>query len=111
MAQINDAYRRCDLTALRALSAELGAAPNDITGSDVGAEIVRTIRRIAQVDRRLAAIEVEIASLRQTELFRLYEQSLRFAERGEDFLKYLEDDIKRRIADLQMMRESPKCQS
>ncbi len=98
MVQINAAYKRGDLARLQALNAELGAAPEAIRGDDLGAEIIRTIRRIAQVDRRLAAIEDEAAQLRTRELFRLYEQTLRFAERGDDFLEYLEDDIKRRIS-------------
>jgi len=56
MAQINGAYERGDLKVLQTMSDELAISPEAVLGDGVGAELIRIIRKIAQIDRRLVAL-------------------------------------------------------
>jgi hypothetical protein len=60
MASFSDAYVRGDETAMRIILAEWDARPEMVEGADVAAELVRVIRQIAQVERRLEAVRVEL---------------------------------------------------
>src|ERR1017187_3987439 len=68
MAEVNRAYADGDEARLRAILDEWETSPDAVTGDGVGAELVRTIRKIHQVQARLAAIEIEIAALNSSEL-------------------------------------------
>jgi hypothetical protein len=63
MAEVNRAYEDGDESRLRAILNEWETGPDAVTGDGVGAELIRTIRKIHQVERRLAAIENEIVRL------------------------------------------------
>jgi hypothetical protein len=71
MALLNLAYERGDQSAIEKLVEEFGQDPEAITGEDIGSRIVKTIRRIAQLRRRLGEVQQETAALQETELFRL----------------------------------------
>jgi hypothetical protein len=100
MAQVNEAYARGDLQALQKLSDELAMAPETMSGDDVGSELVRAIRKIAQTDRRLAAVEEEITSLTESDLYRLLERSESARQQGQDLLEALAVDLKRKITEM-----------
>lgn len=71
MAEVNRAYAEGDEARLRAILSDWDTSPDGVTGDRIGAELVRTLRKIHQVEARLAAIESEIAALNRSDLSRL----------------------------------------
>lgn len=71
MAQVNLAYERGDLKAIEKLIEEYGQDPEAITGEDVASRLVKSIRRIAQLRRRMGELQQQIEAMRQTEIFQL----------------------------------------
>lgn len=71
MAEINRAYEEGDEERLLKILEEWESSPDSVKGEGAGAELVRVIRKIAQVKRRLSEIEKEIGKLKQTELYQL----------------------------------------
>jgi len=68
---VNVAYERGDLKAIEKLMLEFGHDPEAVEGEDVGSRIVKTIRRIAQLRRRMGEIQQELEAQRQTEIYQL----------------------------------------
>ena len=84
MAQVNLAYERGDLATIEKLIKEYGEDPEAIVGEDVASRIVKTIRRIAQLRRRLDELQLAIEAQRATEIFQL-KQTIEDAEaKGKD---------------------------
>jgi hypothetical protein len=69
MARVNKAYKESDEEALRDILNQWESNPESVKGEGVGAELVRTVRKIAQAERRLATLESEIRALEKSELF------------------------------------------
>jgi len=101
MAQINLAYKRGDLAAIEKLIKEYGEDPEAIVGEDVASRIVKTIRRIAQLRRRIDEVKQELEALKKTDIYRL-KQTIeeQEANRG-DPLGDLARDLKRQIVEKQ----------
>lgn len=53
------------------LLADFGADPEAVTGSDVGTQMIKAIRRIAQLRRRAVEIATELATVQSGELVEL----------------------------------------
>ena len=53
MAEVNAAYARGDEEAIRAILRDWHASPENVQGDGPGAELIRIIRTIAQVEKRL----------------------------------------------------------
>lgn len=70
-----------------------------IRGDDVGAELVRTLRKIHQAERRLTQIAADLAELKQSELFRLRAEVTTAEATGQDLLADWAAQLKRDIAD------------
>ncbi len=71
MAALNLAYEKGDLREMERLVVEFGHDPEAIVGEDVASRIVKTIRRIAQLRRRLVELEWELAVYQKSEAFQL----------------------------------------
>ena len=71
MAQVNLAYERGDQKAIEKLVSEYGQDPEAITGGDVASRIVKSIRRIAQLRRRMGEVQQQIDAMQQAEIFHL----------------------------------------
>lgn len=71
MAQVNLAYERGDQQAIEKLIKEYGQDPEAITGGDVASRIVKSIRRIAQLRRRMKEVEQGMDAMQQTEIYEL----------------------------------------
>ncbi len=97
MKKINDAYARQDLAALQAIDEEAAVDPNAIKGEDVGAQLVRMIRKISRVRRRLQQIEKELAALKESSLYVLRDSVESAAEEGRDLLDELAENLEARI--------------
>jgi hypothetical protein len=110
MAAANEAYQQGDVARLKAIIEEWRSSPEAIIGEDTGAELIRTIRKIAQIEVRLAAIRAEVATLCQSEVFKLREKVLESRAVGRDLLEVIADEVdvqiraaKKRLSELAMM--------
>src|SRR5262249_4354554 len=86
MAEANRAYENGDEARLPAILDEWETSPDAITGDSVGAELVRTIRKIHQVQARLARLQIDIAALTRSELAVLKVRADSERTRGSDLL-------------------------
>jgi hypothetical protein len=93
MADLNDAYARGDEDGIRAILRDWHASPESVQGDSPGAELVRVIRKIAQVEKRLQAIAAELDWLREGELFKLKRQVEEAHANGLDLLKDLGEQL------------------
>jgi hypothetical protein len=98
MAEVNEAYARGDEARIRAILREWHASPESVQGDGPGAELVRVIRTIAQVEKRLKAIASELDQLRRGELFKLKQAVEEARASGRDLLKDLAEQLDGEIA-------------
>jgi hypothetical protein len=99
MALVNLAYERGDREAIEKLIVEFGQDPVAIVGEDVGSRIVKTIRRIAQLRRRLGEVQREIEAHKKTEIFKLRETIEKAEAIGEDPLGDLVQKLIKEISE------------
>ena len=98
MVQINLAYKRGDLNAIERIIKEYGEDPEAIVGEDVASRIVRTIRRIAQLRRRIEEVAQELEALKKEDIY-LLKQTIEEQEvNGGDPLGNLARDLKAQIS-------------
>ncbi len=71
MAKINVAYQNNDLAALQRLLEEAGHLPDEIKGENVAAKLIRAIRRIAQINKRMVALDAEISGIKSSDIYTL----------------------------------------
>lgn len=105
MADVNRAYADGDEARLRSLLNEWETSPDVVTGDGVGAELVRTIRKIHQVQTRLARLESEIAALIGSELAVLKARAESERMNGRDVLTQMAAQLSERIAQLRRQRD------
>jgi hypothetical protein len=86
MADLNDAYSRGDEEAIRSILRDWHLSPEEVQGDGPGAELVRVIRKIAQVQKRLRIIATEMERLQENDLFRLKRQVEEASVDGRDLL-------------------------
>lgn len=105
MAEVNRAYADSDEARLRAILNEWEVSPDAVPGVGIGAELVRTIRKIHQVEGRLARIEAEIASLTGSELAALKARVESERKNGRDVLAQMAEQLSERIVQLRRQRD------
>jgi hypothetical protein len=98
MAEINEAYARGDEEKIRAILRNWQASPENVQGDGPGAELVRVIRKIAQVEKRLKTIAAEMDQHCQGELFKLKQSVEEAQANGRDLLKDLGEQLDGQIA-------------
>ena len=108
MAEVNRAYADGDEARLRAILDEWETSPDAVTGDGVGAELIRTLRKIHQVQARLAAIEVEIAALSESELAVLKARADTEQLKGLDVLAQMAAQLDEQILHLRRKRDGLK---
>jgi hypothetical protein len=86
MADANRAYAEGNEDELRKILDDWQSSPESVDGEGTAAELVRTIRKIHQVEQRLANISTEIQRLTSSELYDLKRQVEGAHERGRDLL-------------------------
>ncbi len=99
MAEANRAYEAGDEARLQAILREWESSAESIKGEGIGAELVRVIRKIAQVKERLRAIDSEIEALKNSDLYRLREKVEKAAQEGRDLLADMATRLDVEIAD------------
>lgn len=96
-AEANAAYERGDAEALKRILAEYEASPESVQGAGVGADLVRIIRQIKQVEERLAQIELEIIQLIDSDIAKLKAKAEKAEAEGRDLLNEMATDVKGRV--------------
>lgn len=100
MAQVNVAYENGDQDAIEKLVKDFGQDPEAIVGEDVGSRIVKSIRRIAQLRRRLGEVQLQMDEMQQTEIF-LLKQTIEESEAiGGDPLGDLAKQLRQELSEL-----------
>src|SRR3990172_5564597 len=99
MADANRAYEEGDEERLQAILREWESSPESVKGEGPGAELVRVIRKIAQVEERLPTIEIEIAQLKESDLYKLKIKAEEAEKERRDLLSEMAGQIDKQIAD------------
>jgi archaellum component FlaC len=97
MAKINSAFELGDEDRIRRVLDEWRSSPDQVEGDDTAAQLVRTIREIAQVRKRLQSIQAEVEQLTESELHRLKTQVEEATKRGRDLLAEMATQLDTKI--------------
>ena len=93
MAAASEAYARGDEAALRRILDGEAARPETVVGDDIGARLVRVLRKIAQVRARLTELIELQAALEDDPMWTLFEAVRAATSTGEDPLGDTEADL------------------
>ena len=110
MAQANQAYRQGDDSGLRRILEDWHSAPEAIRGAGVGADLVRVIRRMAQIEKRLNQIGQEMDELEYSDLFQLRLEVEDADADGYDLLSEMAAELDERIAAAQRRLDRKRAQ-
>jgi hypothetical protein len=97
MAEANRAYQAGDADALRSILDQYNDHADTVPDERVGAELIRIIRQISQARDRVASIEQELATLRQSEIALLAQDEEEAKRKGRDLLAELASSVRERI--------------
>ncbi len=98
MAEANAAFSRGDAETLERILTEYQDGSDATAGEGVGAELIRTIRQIAQAKKRIEAIRQEMEQLRASELALLEQDCIAAEKQGRDLLAELAATVREQIA-------------
>ena len=102
MAEANRAYEEGNETKLQAILQEWESSPESVKGDSHGAELVRVIRKIAQIEERLRSIESEIAKMKESDLYQLKTITGEAKREKRDLLAEMALQIEKQISDAQI---------
>ena len=108
MAKVNLAYESGDLETIEKLIVEFGQDPEAIQGDDIGAQMIKAIRRVAQLRNRATEID---KCLQETQTHELYELMITVQQAealGSDPIGDLVQDILRQISERKIQLEMLK---
>lgn len=99
MTEANRAYEEGDEARLKAILRDWESSPESVKGEGAGAELVRVIRKIAQIEDRLTAIDAEIARLEESDLYHLKNQVDQAEEEGRDLLAEMAAQVDEQVVE------------
>jgi DnaJ-domain-containing protein 1 len=109
MSAVNQAYEDGDEERLLEILHQWESSPEAVQGNGIGAELVRTLRKIAQIRDRLTRIEEEFLAVQQTELYQIRSKTIEAEESGYDLLNEmainLDDQIEAANQKLELLKE------
>ena len=97
MAAANRAYEAGDAEAIQRILDEFEDSAEAVVGEGIGTELIRIIRQISAAKARVAAIEQELAALRESEIARLKKQAEEAEQEGRDLLSELAAAVREQI--------------
>lgn len=100
MAEANRAYEDGDEERLREILRRYAMSPEAVAGEGTGAELVRVLRKISQVEERLTEVGAQISELQDSELGRLRQKCDAAIEEGRDLLAEMAADMEMKIAEV-----------
>jgi len=71
MAELNEAYKQKNIAKMQSILDKWQESPEAISGEGTGAELIRTIRAIAQIKSRISEIEREISAIMSSDIHEL----------------------------------------
>lgn len=98
MAEVNAAYERGDEGRLEEILQTWETRPEAVKGEGPAAELVRIIRKIANVEARIRTIKTQLRQLTDSDLFRLKAEVVKAGNSGHDLLAEMAETIDREIA-------------
>jgi hypothetical protein len=98
MAAANRAYEEGDEAELYRILRRWESGPEPVKGKSPAAELIRVIRKIAQVRERLRIIETDISELKQSALYELKTKVEESQDKGRDLLAEMASRIDKNIA-------------
>jgi hypothetical protein len=99
MKEANLAYEQGDEAKLRELLEEYEHSPDAICGNDIGAELVRVIRRINVARRRIQDIEAALEQLMISDTYKLKIEADSATREGRNTLEELANRLRSKIAE------------
>lgn len=97
MATANRAYEEGDEAGLQAILNEWETSPDSIEGEGVCPELIRVIRKVAQIQRRLVEIEAEMEQLSTSDLYQLWAKTEEAENQGRDLFKEMASQVAQEI--------------
>jgi len=97
MQEINAAYQAGDLEKLNEIYELEKNNPENVEGESIGSELIRIIRKIAQLETRIFDLEKEIEELKKTDLYKLLIIVQKEKENGENPLDKISKEIEKQI--------------
>ncbi len=98
MAAANRAYAEGDEAELQRILQQWESGPDPVKGKSPAAELIRVIRKIAQVRERLRIIEADISRLKRSELYEVKTKVEASQAKGRDLLAEMASQIDYNIA-------------
>ncbi len=98
MKEANDAYDAGDEARIREIIEEWQASPDSVKGEGVGADLVRTIRKIAQARLGIERIQRELGTISSSPLWQLYLKRKEAEKEGRDLLAEITAELDVEIA-------------
>jgi hypothetical protein len=105
MVAANLAYEQGEVTALEKLLVDWERSPEAVTGEGALAELERTVRRIAQVQASIDAIDEELAELEASAMGWLRRRTEKAAREGWDLLAHMVRELDRQILEAEVELE------
>lgn len=97
MSEANKAYEEGDEARLREILEEYESSPDTVRGEGTAHDLVRVIRKIAQVRRRLREIETNVEEILESDLAQLKSQADEAVEEGRDLLDEMAESVRAEI--------------
>ena len=97
MAEANQAYEDADEERLRAILNGWETNSKSVKGEGVVTELIGTIRKIAQSQKRLKTIQEETQALEQTDLYQLKTKVITSQQAGQDLLVEMASQLDEQI--------------
>ena len=101
MTELNAAYKSNNLSLLKEIQKDWENKPEGVKGEGVGAELVRVIRKIVQVQERIENIVVIENQIYSTDIYQMKTKVEKAIEIGQDLLLDMENNINQRIIERQ----------
>lgn len=98
IADVNLAYQDGDVSRLQTILREWKESPEAVAGEGPGAELIRIIRKIAQVENRLRSIRAELVKLKESDLYQLKTKVEQAEIEGRDLLGEMAATLQEQIA-------------
>ena len=111
MAEANCAYEEGNEDRLREILEQWESSSEAVEGEGTGAELIRVIRKIAQVEARLRAIDAEMAELKTSDLWQLKEKVEEAENKERNLLSEMATVIESKIAEAKQSLHNLNIQS
>jgi hypothetical protein len=99
MKLANRAFQEGNEAALRSILEQWQISPDRVSGGGIGAELIRTIRRISLAEERIALIEEELKKIKELDIYRLMKEVENARETGSDLISQMASELDKRIAE------------